>query len=528
MVDSKDKASNTAQTLSIISSLLGLVLMIIFVILGSLIKGDLPYILYPLSTFFGDNWSGGPIASIESESSSCPVGSSYLLSDITFPAIEQGCFCLPNQIIPGDSCTEVQTQNSCQSYGATQSNPIYVWDGSTLCSNRQANTNYFNLNIQTSTEGCLSANMKACGVADSIGSILCVQTTEDCPINYFIIENSDQVSTQSFPVSTINLKQNKVLTYSNQNTNGNIVNQFMIVDHVPCANEMENRLMFMGNDYICKTSIDGSTTDNAWNLVDTLTLSELVEDNNVQLIDQLPFYDLIKNENVYLYQRSYVGLQQSCIKSALSLYEATNIPGMFLNLKSNVETSPIDYISMITITLFAFLFICLILRIVFVFADFSETSKLNLNTVLAFCAILLLIVACIATISISNVRNTYIWFNYNCSDPISYGNLLELDSELYKIYAIGVVYTIFSLILFFLIISEYLLANCGGSQEEEELDDYLEDGKLLSDSAEEENDNEDTKNLKNNKKKQNENASINKDLEDDDEDVLIDKNKKYQ
>lgn len=528
-----DKKKSCYRSFSIIVSLIGLGVIIVFVILGCLIQNSQGSILYPLSTYFGNNWNYGPSSTIDFEtSSSCPIGSSYLLEGIKFPAISEGCFCPPNQIKSGVQCSESDISSGCQNYGSSQSQSIYSWDSSLPCSTREQNSNYFQLNLQTSAEECIQASLKACGNADSIGSILCVNPSDDCPINYFKIytQGDFNPSDLNFSVNTQTLNNNKLLVYSTENTKGSIVNQFLVIDHLPCANELENKLQFQGDDYLCKTAIDGQTLDLNWNLVDKDTLEDLVNSNNLnQQFSNYPFYDLIKSENVYLYQRSYIGINQSCIQSALTLYSSSVLPSLFLNLKNEVSESSIDYISMISITLYVFFFLGLLIRIILACLDFSDLHRLYLNTILAFCSILLLIVACVGTVSISNSRNIYVWFDSGCSDPISYGNLEMLDSVLYRMYAIGVVFSIFSLFLFFITISDFLImsCDCGPEDPDEDNNDSLNNSQASIEENEVKEKESNTNILEDSKKGPN--LSINKDLNESDEDeILINTQKKNQ
>lgn len=530
---------NSKKVFMIVCCSLAIAILAQFIILGAIIVNDMKEVPSSIAAYFGVNWGNGPISTIELQSSSCPVGSSYALSDVVFPGFSAGCSCTTTNsdgtqstTVTQQVCSSDQTSAGCISYNSSPSKIIYNWDGSMMCTQR-SQSNYFQLKLATKGALC-DVGYKSCGIADSIGSSLCIADTDNCPINYIqVTSQDDDVSTdptdeRPFSVNVENFSNNKKLVYSTQNVNGNVVNQFLVLDHEPCASEAENKLQLSSTPYTCQTSIDGQTTDSSWSLLDTSTLADLVNNNNLsQEMAQYPFYQSIQNENVSLYYRSYVGLSSDCIYIVSNLFNTAQLPSILTNFGAELSTSQIDYISFIAITIFAILLVGIVLKIIVICLDMPRSTRVYITAVLGVSAALLIIVSAVSTVNVANFKSDYSWFGSNCSDPISYGNIELLNQNIGTSLRLGIVYLILSAILFFFVIAEHLMITCW--VEESDVDSCLEDN--ISDSEDE----DDIPKKKTPKPIRD--ASINNEIEEetkdlkgdsDDEEVLVNTNKKKQ
>jgi len=483
------KKNNKLSLLNLVGSVIGIIIWVMLLILAIIVQVKLGDIEYSYGNNLGLNWSQGPVEKIESEKlASCPIGTTYGLVNTYFPGFKTGCYCKPNSYYSG-YCGLYQNRSGCVQFPESTPKLIVSWGGS-LCTNRPKNTTYFTLNgTNTDIQGVKCTNeTKSCGILNTLGSKLCIKKDDSCPINYLKVVNKDTSVDNDFKTEELPFADGqKKFVYSNLNPKGQIVNQFLISDHKPCADSAENKIELVPSDstYECKRKIQGHIYDPSWVLLDTMKIEELVADNHLtKQLSPYPFWNSVKSRPVGLYYRSYIGLNSTCLQQAIDyIYpnSINSIPQMFLNMKQTLTTSNIDFISVTSITIYVILLVSLIQKIVLAVKNSKYSSRLYVNITAAFCSILLLIVAIVSTINISNARNQYIWFynNPKCSDPINQGLLYLFDSNIKEAYIIAVVFTIGVLVLFFTIILEYLLSHC---YEEGEKEDQLNES-IDSDSS---------------------------------------------
>ena len=516
------------STLNLVSSIIGLILISQFIVLGVVIKVNLLNIDYTYSDNFGNNWDKAPVDSFtirpENElNSNCPTGSSYLLSNVKFPGFNSGCFCPPNKLYDSE-CTQDQLQKKdCKFFPESAPQQIYSWGG-TFCGFRNTgkrfnsdivldqskeenskinpqsinfNYFYFNRTDATKNEEC-KEGFKECGILDTLGNKLCVQEYQYCPVNYIEIRDNKEDNKEpdvDFPLKKVSFNNNKkTLYYSNDNVKGNIVNEFIVLDHIPCADAAENKIKLNTTTYTCQNTVGNTTVDENWKHLDDSTIKEFIHDNGLDVkMTKYPFYNNFKDRKVSLYYRSYIGLNQTCTNMSNTLYNKSEIPKLFLNFEDSVNHSHgYDFLSPASIVLFIIIFLSLVIKIYLTCnyeANYNQSVRypnrnignynsyiLYINTISAVSCILLLIISLVSTISIGDLRNTYIWFSNfsNCSDQISQELLALFDSRLRTAYTLAVVFTLFNLILFFLVMIESFLKHCT-----DEVPDFEEENDFL-------------------------------------------------
>jgi hypothetical protein len=489
------KQNKNLLLLNLVGSVIGIIIWVMLLFLAIIVHVKLGDEEYTYGNTLGLNWAQGPVENLESENlASCPIGSTYGLVNTFFPGFKTGCYCKPNSYYSG-YCGLYQNRSGCVQFPESSPKLIVSWGGS-LCTNRPKNTTYFTLNSTNSyplAAGVKCSNeTKSCGVLDTLGAKLCINKEDSCPINYLKVVNENATIDNDFNTTELLFADgHKKFVYSNLNPNGQVVNQFLISDHKPCADSAENKIELVPSDtpYECKRKIQGHIYDPSWVLLDTMKIEELVADNHLtSQLSPYPFWNSIKSRPVGLYYRSYIGLNSTCLQQAIDyIYpnSINSIPQIFLNMKQTLTTSNIDFISMTSITIYLILLSCLILKIILSMNNSKYSLRLYVNISAAFCSILLLIVAIVSTINISNARNQYIWFynNPQCSDPINQGLLYLFDDNIKQAYFIAVVFTIGVLVLFFTIILEYLLSHCyEESENEDQLDESIDSdsSRLLS------------------------------------------------
>lgn len=475
--------------LSLISSIIGLIILTQFIVLAIMINVKLEDVDYSYAVNFGINWGQGPIQVMDFENNlSCPLGETFALANVKFPGFKSGCFCSPDQYFTSE-CTNDQLSKGCIYFPESSPKSMVSWGGA-ACTQR-SKTTYFSLN-KTDVSKENSSCDKSCGILDTLGSKLCVPANQDCPVNYISIfksgETPNNIDDNTKSVSFSN--NTKTLYYSNNNKDGKIPSQFIVLDHKPCVDSSENRIQFNITDYSCLNAINGKTEDDSWEYLDSMSVEQFVNDNKLDAqMNQYPFYANFKSRQVSLYYRSYIGLNDTCRNLANSLSFPDTIPGQFVNLQNLVKTSAINFLSAASILMFVILLFCLVFKIYSAFNKISSASRLYTNTISAFTTILLMILSLVSTINISNARNTYIWFNNysDCSDVVNQQLMYNLDSNLQSAYTLGVIFTLLVLILFFLIMIEYLLKHCSDEAPEYQ-EEVKEKDKILNQSINDVND----------------------------------------
>ena len=552
---------NKPSILGLISSFIAIFLVSQCIVLGVLINKNLSNINFAYTDNFGYNWKTTPVDSLNIRSKNdievnCYTGSSDLLSNVNFPGFKSGCFCPPDKYYDTDCNDNQLLLKNCTFYPESPSKPVYSWSGS-LCGYRNTNNrlnnkihkyskninklpyiNYFNLNKTESTKPC-EKGYKECGILDTLGNKLCIYEKDYCPINYIEIVDSNKKLNYKFTTKSILLSNsNKTLHYSNNNTKGNIVNEFIVLDHVPCADPSENKIQLNLTKYKCINKINNKTYDDNWHHLDDKSLDEFIDDNELgSHIKNYPFYNIIKNKTLSLYYRSYIGINQTCTKSSYLSYNKIELPNLFINFQHSVNTSyAFDLISPSSIISLIIVLFSLIFKIYLICNYKSNYSKAfenpnifvgNYNCYLIYCnttasvsCVLLLVISLVSTISIGNLRNIYTWFfklSY-CSDKTNHELFEIFDSDISAAYALAVVSTLIILLLFFLVMLDSFIKRC--KDEVPYYDENEQYNTCMSNSFYDNNKNNTKSDLIN--KKEEENEDEEEEEEDDEHDVLID------
>lgn len=453
--------------LVVIVSVVGILLTIQEIILAVVINSKYYSINETLFNNFGVNWSQGQINSINVKENSCGLNSKNALVSIYFPGFKSGCFCQSTGYF-NEECSTLQVSQGCKNFSETKPKLLYSWGGN-ICTERPSNQTYFSMK---KTDGDCPSNFKKCGVLDSFNSTLCVEDGNACPINKIQIVTDD--SKQNSNDQELKLSNGKKLVFSNDNKEGKIVNQFLITDHAPCANPVDNKIQLIENKENCVNQVGDFKHDNSWTQIDSMTLEKLVENNDlVQQVSQYPFWNKIKERNVYLYYRNYIGVKDECIKYGKQYINSetlNEVPSLFLNIKTELYQSEIDFVSPVTITIFIFLLIGYLLKIMIICYESKISYNMYINVVLAASSFILFIVSSISSTNILIIRNNYIWLTkgHNCLDDINSKLLDDMDDPLKDSYIIGIIFIIFALFLLLLVFTEQLLKTYFEEQDEEE------------------------------------------------------------
>lgn len=276
------------------------------------------------------NWNSAPIQDIikinSTISKSCPDNYEYFLTN-SFPSFSQGCNCLDSNIsglhgnVFNKQCTLSHIAYGCKNIFPLGSTPINVWKNSRLCVKRM-NTTYINLLNEITKRGTnnCESHQKKCGLLDSSGNILCLNRTEECPINGIIVtQNLTSKGYQSIDISS-----DTTLFYTRESTSNKILANTTLSQVLPCADLYEGMLgentYILNNRYgpsSCVTDVSTFLFDTRYNLLDSDLMTNFFNYNNIDLvINQLPLYPQPSpTESVLMAYSSFFGISNSCVLS---------------------------------------------------------------------------------------------------------------------------------------------------------------------------------------------------------------------
>lgn len=96
--------------------------------------------------------------------------------------------------------------------------------------------NYESL-LKTSYKNCEEKNYKKCGILDTLGNIMCIPETDECPINDLVIDESskmDDYINKSYKVGYLNdIAQNYYIYYRNNQTDNQIIAKIKASNETP-------------------------------------------------------------------------------------------------------------------------------------------------------------------------------------------------------------------------------------------------------------------------------------------------------
>ena len=162
-------------------------------------------------------------------------------------------------------------------------------------------------------------NYKKCGLLNIEGRVLCLPNDEDCPLNDFVISDSNKDS--DYPdykkktVSYGSPATDKYFYYTNKKTDNPIIVDLKLSNGLPCMEPKEKSWFSVSPNEIeegdaleCKTSINGKIHDDRYTLSgDEISLKNLYEDNDIIVASTA------NSEKVKLFKRNYIYSNSDCI-----------------------------------------------------------------------------------------------------------------------------------------------------------------------------------------------------------------------
>jgi hypothetical protein len=265
-----------------------------------------------------------------------------------WPGTVRGCDCLGirssrvswnrrNKLNRG-SCSINETRAGCGSVRSIPQTNYTFWRSKQFCSKEPIETNnelkyldYLKNSVKKG-EPC-SEGYKQCGILDTLNNVLCLAENETCPLNFFIITNTENPPSEyeNITVHTLNFYDGHYVHYSNEAINNSIIVDFEIAerDHL-CIESNEKYSTYYytldeqsGN---CDTAYNEIRYDTRYTLIDSIKKEQLFLDNFIyDKLYYLPRYNYqhLAVTNASLYMRSYLGFTKEAVH-AISLTPANN------------------------------------------------------------------------------------------------------------------------------------------------------------------------------------------------------------
>ncbi len=278
----------------------------------------------------GKNWNDGPLTTLNQQGLQCGHNE-YNYINAKWPGTDSGCYCsyaLFDPLTRGTCSRNDHRRGSfsyCQSIFPIPAMEYHTWKGKSLCGERVP-ASYLDLTIRAIPDSCPDTT-RSCGVIDSLKNVVCIPKKTPCPLNEIkVIPTGTEIPTDK-KYTVLDIANAKVLV-SNENTEGEILNEFTISAGVPCADpDYDNTMGFVYeldknyNEQECNDSLGSNKYDTRYNPIDTTTRYSLFSENNIiAAVTTLPEYPMagLRNTKMNLYSRNYIGLNPKCTSELIA------------------------------------------------------------------------------------------------------------------------------------------------------------------------------------------------------------------
>ena len=248
-----------------------------------------------------------------------------------WPGTVQGCQSIKNHLF---TATEINIKRgTCSHPGRLdilvkpqKPSAITFWRGKQFCAkSMNENYSYYNLLLDSVKEGekCPTGK-KQCGILDTLKNKLCLDESEDCPVNYIEITATNTPPKDCVNCKTAQLGTNSYIHYGNENIDNEVITNFKIsddnqnvcLDSSEYNSDAEPYTLDYYSYYGCKNSFASYLYDDRYSKVDREQKYTLYDENGILLkVSQLPEYPLgdLKTTQVTLFKRTYPGYDLECI-----------------------------------------------------------------------------------------------------------------------------------------------------------------------------------------------------------------------
>ena len=232
---------------------------------------------------------------------------------------EVNCQCY---VITKGECTEDNIRMICENIGPENDKDYTYYKNKIFYAKRKYDYSYRNLihskYIIKKYEKC-PKGMKPCGKIDSFDNILCLNISDECPINNIIFNNK-----QSLPAYTSRkLNNNSYYHFNNKEPNIKLISNLFVFKGDPCYDSQEYNwinfhLLEKGkNGTGCKAK--NGKIDYRYVYLESINQLQLYKDNFIFPYPLNHFIseeskEKIYNTRIYLFYRNFIGYDLFCLK----------------------------------------------------------------------------------------------------------------------------------------------------------------------------------------------------------------------
>ena len=304
---------------------------------------------YQFISSIGHNWSTGPISNASLGGEICPMGKISIINDF-WQGTSSGCFCkntffFENSHITKGACSK--KTNNCFDINEIPKIPLKTWKGMNICVNR--GPNYLDLKTAKTPERC-GLGFKSCGIIDSLNNVLCYPHLLECPYNFMkaIPINEIIPNDKKYKILSLNKISDIKIILSNEDKNGNVLNQFKIDDDTPCLSpdykNLDVKPYPLENTFgktLCSNRVGNEVFDNTYHKVDSVSYQRLYNENKInEKLSLLPKFSSDYNylhKNTNLFYKNYIGLEMSCVQKLKENSDSNKIISDILEIETQMS-----------------------------------------------------------------------------------------------------------------------------------------------------------------------------------------------
>ena len=154
---------------------------------------------------------------------------------------------------------------------------------------------------------------KQCGIIDTMDNILCLEESDECPINYIVRSNTMTPPKEILKYSTYDVKlieKGTYFFYTNEAIDNYVISQFSINTNRPCLTSKDSCDKEYGDEKLKE--------DERYRYLDSMNKHTFYREHGFFGVDMdyENKEDLLRLENVSLYYRPFIGYDLSCVNDS--------------------------------------------------------------------------------------------------------------------------------------------------------------------------------------------------------------------
>lgn len=295
----------------------------------------------------GDNWNLSPILKAEFSKKTCSeLGMVDIIVD-QWPGTNEGCDCTnkvtdKNGTIEEGTCSRFKgsSEKNCKDVASIANKTYSIWRNHHFCGQLMNVTNYFDLLYVKKSDECMP-EYKSCGLLDTLQNKLCVNSQDECPLNFLKIVSAEAAATYDITKYNKNgpLTDGKFLITSNKHPESSLAIQFLVSQGKPCLDnsyfnfKFETNIlskMHDKNECPIPTGLNKNTVYDDSVEIDEDSLRNVFDENDItQSLEKISYYHLPNSDDkVKLFIRSFNGVNEECKKTIVDKGKVNNIANL--------------------------------------------------------------------------------------------------------------------------------------------------------------------------------------------------------